>query len=329
MGLKNPTDTVRKNRKFMWRLRLMKLATLIHEDLPNFYFIPGENNGSYPNSHSFLIKTDKNEATLFDSGIGHELVKQVLTHFDVKQVFLSHWHEDHISGNYLLKKAGVEFFGHPLDARLLRDISQFQLFYDTAGSPVEAFFQEILMAMNLENLNEIHEVLNNQKIDLADNVTINIIHTPGHSAGHCCFYEPKSHLIYLADIDLSGLGPWYGCIDSNLQDFEHSILKLITMDLEYAISGHKGIFIGKEIIKAQLKKFLSIIERRDIKILEELSEVNLNVIEELIGKRIIYKNYTQMKEYLYIAEKQMISKHLTRLTEQGKISQIGEKYLLT
>jgi glyoxylase-like metal-dependent hydrolase (beta-lactamase superfamily II) len=302
----------------------------IDENLPDFFFILGNNNGSYPNSNSLLIQTNdkSNEAILFDSGVGHDLVNQLLKDFKISKVFLSHWHEDHISGNHLLKRQNVEFFCHPLDSQVLRDLSKFQVLYDTKGSSVENFFQEMLVSMHLEDLTDSHDVHHNQEIEIEEALKIQVIHTPGHSAGHCCFYEPRNRLIFLADIDLSGLGPWYGCLDSNVDEFENSIKKLIQMDIKYAISGHKGPFIGKTEIRDQLDNYLEIIKLRDDKILDELSTIKPKSVKELVGKGIIYKKYTSMKEYLYIAENQMISKHANRLAEKGKINKTGTNLLL-
>ncbi|MFX0125111.1 MAG: MBL fold metallo-hydrolase [Candidatus Hodarchaeota archaeon] len=304
----------------------MKPLMLLDENLPNFHFVPGENGGTYPYSHSLLVKTDNNEGVLFDTGFGHDRVKEVLSEFKITRVFLSHWHEDHVSGNFLFKDKQAKFYSHPLDARLLSDISQFQTYYYTKGSSVEEFFQEILISMNLENLTEIYKVIDNQVIRIGDTFSMKVIHTPGHSAGHCCYYEPKIRLIFLADIDLSGLGPWYGCLDSNVEDFVLSIKRLMEMDIEYAVSGHKGTFIGKKKIKGQLSRFLRIIDQRDNKILEQLSEKPRS-IDELIGTGIIYRNYEQMKEYLFIAEKQMISKHIIRLVKKGMISKIDNNLI--
>jgi glyoxylase-like metal-dependent hydrolase (beta-lactamase superfamily II) len=289
-----------------------------------------ENNGRYPNSHSLLIKTDEksNEAVLFDSGVGRLVVRKLMKDFKIKKVFLSHWHEDHISGNYVLKRRQAEFFCHSFDIPILNDITKFQVFYATLGSPVEEIFQDLLVSMKIENMIEINEVVHNQEVRISDNLKIKVLHTPGHSSGHCCYYEPERGLIFLADIDLSGLGPWYGCIDSDIDEFEKSIKELMRMKIEYAVSSHKGVFIGKTVIKEKLSEYLKIIYQREENILSELSEVKPKVIEELIGKRIIYKNYNFMKEYLYIAEKQMLSKHVIRLARKQKISKVGQGFIL-
>jgi len=304
--------------------------SLIDDSFTKCYFVLAENNGRYPNSHSLLIKTDEksNEAILFDSGVGHLVVRKLMKDFKIKKVFLSHWHEDHISGNYVLKRRQAEFFCHPFDIPILNDITKFQVFYATLGSPVEEIFQDLLVSMKIENMIEINEVVHNQEVRISDNLKIKVLHTPGHSSGHCCYYEPERGLIFLADIDLSELGPWYGCIDSDIDEFEKSIKELMRMKIEYAVSSHKGVFTGKTEIKEKLSEYLKIIYQREENILSELSEVKPKVIEELIGKRIIYKNYNFMKKYLYIAEKQMLSKHVIRLAREQKISKVGQGFIL-
>ena len=57
-------------------------------------------------------------------------------------------------------------------------------------------------------------------IKIGDQYSLKVIHTPGHTKGHCCFYEQNSKIAFLADIDLSSLGPWYGGLDSNVMDLE-------------------------------------------------------------------------------------------------------------
>ena len=312
------------------KLSEKKYLSLIDDSFTKCYFVLAENNGRYPNSHSLLIQTDEksNEAILFDSGVGHLVVRKLMKDFKITKVFLSHWHEDHISGNYVLKRRQAEFFCHPFDSPILKDITKFQVFYATLGSPVEEIFQDLLVSLKIENMIEINEVVHNQEVKFSDNLKIKVLHTPGHSSGHCCYYEPERGLIFLADIDLSGLGPWYGCIDSDIDEFEKSIKELMRMKIEYAVSSHKGVFTGKTEIKEKLSEYLKIIYQREENILSELSEVKPKAIEELIGKRIIYKNYNSMKEYLYIAEKLMLSKHIIRLIREQKISKVSQGFIL-
>ncbi|MHA1432095.1 MAG: MBL fold metallo-hydrolase [Candidatus Freyarchaeota archaeon] len=69
---------------------------------------------------------------------------------------------------------------------------------------------------------------------------LQVLHTPGHSRGHCCFLLPEEKIVFLSDIDLTSFGPWYGALDSNVDDFIDSIEKLKRMSFEIAVTSHKG-----------------------------------------------------------------------------------------
>ncbi len=51
---------------------------------------------------------------------------------------------------------------------------------------------------------------------------VRVIHAPGHTRGHCVFHVEPDDLVYLADIDLSSFGPYYGDAWSDLEDFERT-----------------------------------------------------------------------------------------------------------
>ena len=55
---------------------------------------------------------------------------------------------------------------------------------------------------------------------------IKVIHTPGHTVGHCCFWFPEPEILFSADIDLSDFGPWYGNACSDLASLDNSLEKL-------------------------------------------------------------------------------------------------------
>ena len=77
-------------------------------EFKNIYLIKGDRNGNYPYSHSLLI-----EDLVIDTGISSGHIKKVKRQFPINSVILSHWHEDHISGNHLLNES--KFFCHKKD----------------------------------------------------------------------------------------------------------------------------------------------------------------------------------------------------------------------
>ena len=49
---------------------------------------------------------------------------------------------------------------------------------------------------------------------------------PGHTRGHSAFHVESDDVFFLADIDLSSFGPYYGDAWSDLEDFERSLVQV-------------------------------------------------------------------------------------------------------
>ncbi|MFX1273845.1 MAG: MBL fold metallo-hydrolase [Promethearchaeota archaeon] len=295
--------------------------SLISEDHENIFFITGERDGRYPFSNSLLI-----EECLFDTGISDRRVRKLRKQYPINKVFLSHWHEDHIAGNNMLENA--KFYCHPNDKHIIEDIKKMDEFYGIIDTPVENLYDGLYKMLNMVNTS-IESVFNDDEIiSIGDDLQVKVIHTPGHSAGHCCFLELNSKIAFLSDIDLTSFGPWYAGIDSSVIDFEESIKKLMKLDIEFAITSHKGLFTGSRVIKDKLNDYLSKIHERDDLILAGLSETTPKNAEDLGNKNIIYKFYGVFKEYEIIAEKIMIHYHLNKFLDKKLVEPIEKGYIL-
>jgi glyoxylase-like metal-dependent hydrolase (beta-lactamase superfamily II) len=302
----------------------------IDDAFPDFFFIPGQNDGRYPNSHSLLVLTNENprEALLMDAGVGRRSLLKILPTTKITRVWLSHWHEDHSYGCTLLRRKGATIACHPDDIPILNDVSRLHEMYMTAGTPLAQLFAAVVETLGIENLPVVDPLESGRSYNVGNDHSIQVIHTPGHSKGHCCFYLPEARLIFLADIELSSLGPWYGAIDSTVDDFEASINKVMGLKVEMAVTSHKGVFKGAAEIKKQLQQYLAIIYDRDRLILEGLRENTPKTAQDLVGKQIIYKKYNpEWKAYLLIAERYMIGLHLARLQKKGKVSETDMGYV--
>jgi len=303
-------------------MELNDIIQPLSEEFKNIFFIKGQRNGRYPYSHSLLL-----EDCLIDTGISSKHVRIVKRNFRINNVLLSHWHEDHISSNRLLKNA--KFLSHAKDKPLIEDVNKFIEYYGLNNTPAEKLLQPIIEGFQIENTKIEKTIEDNEIIEIGDNLRLKVVHTPGHTAGHCCFYEESTKIAFLADIDLTKFA-FYGCIDSNLIDFEESIEKLKKLEIEIAITGHdKGVCQGARNIKNELDAYLSIMHKRDERILQNLSEKKPIKIEDLMYKNIIYRTYNEIeKEFEYIAEKIMIQKHFDKLLEKDLIEPKDNGYVL-
>ncbi|MFX1328440.1 MAG: MBL fold metallo-hydrolase [Promethearchaeota archaeon] len=299
---------------------MKNLLKSISDEFKEIYFIEGAREGKYPYSNSLLI-----EDYLVDTGISSGILRKLKRVHQINFVLLSHWHEDHTSGNRLLPN--VKFFIHSKDKYLIENVEKFNEFYGTLNSPAEKEFEWLMGSLKLINIKIDKIIEDNEVINVGNDYNIKIIHTPGHTAGHCAFLELNSQIAFLADIDLTNF-IFYAGIDSNLTDFEESIEKMLKFNIKFAVTGHRGIIEGEKKIKEELIKYKSIIYKRDERILSHFSETNPIRIIDFKNKNLIYKYYSQFKEYELIAEMIMIQKHFDKFIKNGLIEQKGNGYIL-
>ncbi|MCK4687662.1 MAG: MBL fold metallo-hydrolase [Candidatus Lokiarchaeota archaeon] len=294
---------------------------LISDEFKNIYFIKGARNGKYPYSHSLLI-----EDYLIDTGISSRLLRKLKRQFPIKNVLLSHWHEDHTSGNRLLSNAN--FFIHSKDKFLIENVDKFYEYYGISNSPAEEEFEWLWESFKLDNTKIENTLTDNEIIKVGNDYELKVIHTPGHTAGHCSFLELNSKIAFLADIDLTNF-VFYAGIDSNLIDFEESLDKLIDLDIKMVATGHRGIIEGGKEIKEELTKYKSVIHKRDERILSNLSETKPILVIDFKGKNLIYKYYSEFKDYEIIAEMIMIQKHFDKFIKNKLIERESKGYSLS
>lgn len=279
----------------------------------NVLFIEGENKGRYPFSNSMLI--DDDVKLLIDTGMGPNLAAKIAKEKRIDLVVNSHGHEDHIACNHLFKNAKI--CSHKFDAPVIRSVEKLEELYGSTGTEVEKFIDLFLRdVFKLKGSRVDLEFEDGHVFDLGS-VKLEVIHTPGHSSGHCCFSVPGERLVFLADIDLSSFGPWYGSLDSDIDQFIKSISRIRELKFEVALSSHKGIVRGREIICEKLNEYLNKIFEREKKLLDFLEEEH--TLDEIVDEAIIYGKFPEPKAMYELMEKIMIKKHLERLLRKNLI----------
>jgi glyoxylase-like metal-dependent hydrolase (beta-lactamase superfamily II) len=292
---------------------------LISEKFKDIFFIHGERKGQYPYSNALLIGD-----YLIDTGISSKYIRKLKKDFEINNVINSHWHEDHISGNRLL--TGAKFFCHELDKPIIEDINKMIVYYGVKNTPAEKLLDPIIEGFRMENT-QMEKTFEHNELIKIDDYDLRVIHTPGHTAGHCSFYEENSSICFLGDIDLTRF-IYYGTIDSNLTDFVNSIENLKKFDIKIAISGHRGMIIGKAKINEELNSYKELIYKNEQHILSNLSESKPMNVQDLLNKNLIYKFYSEFKAFEVITEKVMIEKHFEKLLKNNQIEKKNKGYIL-
>lgn len=290
----------------------------LSEEFHNIYFLEGEQSGNYPFSHSLLVGD-----YIIDTGISLSRLKRVRRQFQINIVVLSHWHEDHVSGNSIFQN--LNFLCHEKDMIPIEDIEQMLPYYKVEGTKAGEEFRVLFDLFGMKNTKISRCIEDNEIIDIDDDLSIKVIHTPGHTAGHCGFIELHSKIAFFGDLDLTKF-PYYATIDSDLIEYEKSIEKLKDLNAEIAVVGHKNPVFGKKEIQSELDNFKLIIHKRDERILSNFSEKKPIRPIDLKGKNLIYKRYNHAFEM--ISGFVMIEKHFDKFLRDGIITMKENGYIL-
>jgi glyoxylase-like metal-dependent hydrolase (beta-lactamase superfamily II) len=291
---------------------LNKLKTRELDD--GVYFIIGNNKGTFPYSNSLLIADE--DVVLIDSGIGDEQLEILKDKVDI--LINSHYHIDHILGNYLFENLWIE----EEERDVTTSFENYKRFAGILNTSIEDSWLSWFHQYFKFNASSPTRTFKPNEVFKFGNTKWQVVHTPGHSPGHCAFYEPRKKIMFASDIDLTAFGPWYGNPTANLPDFIDSIKMLSDYEIDVICSSHS--YPQKKDIKEALDDYLNLIFTRNERILELLKKER--TLDDLESQDIIYnKSQKQYKAFAWF-EKNMLKKHLDLLKERGKVERIGEKY---
>jgi len=219
------------------------------------------------------------EDLLIDTGtkICEDQLLDFLEGKEINIVVNTHAHEDHIGNNAILeKKREITIYAQKeainrIDDPLLLDLRGYQKF--TWGVPQPSHAIEIPSEITTKSY------------------TLKVIHTPGHSPGHICLYEPKKKWLFSGDLHV-------GKLSLESQPFENliqiitSLKKLTDYDVKEIFCAHLGhLENGNKIIRKKLTYLEDAKEQA-----EKLYEKNVplkEITKQIAGKETFMKVITK------------------------------------
>lgn len=288
--------------------------------------LTGKNGSRVPYSTSLLIKGKEN-SVLIDCGGGKPVFDYIRNHFEITDIYLTHYHLDHVWGAYLFQDANISI--NPYDRRKLADpfeLAKASGLYALFGKEgVESWLerQKRKTADPGEQKPRWQPILNiaddvfsyDHPIDVAE-TTMTVIHTPGHTEGFCSPYFPEYGVLFVGDFDLTSFGPWYMDADSDIDQFFESAEKTLEVDAKYYVTAHhKGTFERKE-YEQRLTTYMDKIRERE----ENTKKAIQKGVhpEDIVYREIFYymKNHRQNSNFKR-SETLGIAKHIDRLIRKG------------
>jgi glyoxylase-like metal-dependent hydrolase (beta-lactamase superfamily II) len=262
---------------------------------------------------------------IIDASSDKDKLQSIKEQGSVDYLINSHAHEDHIVFNYLFGES--KFCAHALDAPFFEDLeSLIDCYGDMTAEEKEKWGQFLQ--------NDCHYI--SRKVDLLlkdgmvmdlGEVKVQVIHTPGHTKGHCAFYFIEEKIMFTADLDLTKAGPYYGDRGSDIDETIQSLERLKAFDVETYLTSHgKGIFDGGP---ENIDRYLEIIFLREERLIGFLRK-GPKTLDQVVQEGIIYgdKTISAGPWDLTLSEKIMMAKHLDRLMRMGRVQQDRDIYVL-
>jgi glyoxylase-like metal-dependent hydrolase (beta-lactamase superfamily II) len=191
---------------------------------PNIYQLPSEK----PGSHVYLIKGEKKNV-LIDTGmtanfpqLASQLRRLEFRIKDIHFVILTHEHFDHIGSTTFFNTSVIA--AHTLAANKIELQDEFVTQNKYRNVPSKPFYAHLWLEDGI-------------LIDLG-NYRLQVIHTPGHTSGCICLYEPRKKLLFSGDTVFAGGLLSEIATSGSISDYVSSLQRLANLKIEALYPGH-------------------------------------------------------------------------------------------
>ncbi len=185
--------------------------------------------GKGRSSHVYVVRGEFGNI-LIDSGLDSEfpslkesLYKIGIRVKDIYMVINTHEHFDHIGANRYFQEYSV-IAAHRFAANKIRYNDRYVTLYKSGDS------NQIGLHVHLW-------LESKSRIDLG-NYKLDIIHTPGHTSGSICIYEPEKKYLFTGDTLFSGGTLSYIAESGSVGDYINSVYSVSTRRIERIFPGH-------------------------------------------------------------------------------------------
>ena len=276
----------------------------------------GAKRGKYPHGNSLVVRGAR-ETVVIDPSLGL-VERSAAARPRADRVLHSHCHEDHVAGSFLYPDAPWHF--HDADLPGIASLDALMTLYGYPEPIHSVWRKTVVERFHFTPRADALGFRDGDVFDLGGGVRVRAIHAPGHTRGHCLFHVEPDDLVYLADIDLSSFGPYYGDAWSELEPFERTLARVRDVDARfYATFHHIGVVEGKAAFRERIDRFAAVIGDRERRLLEYLGEPHS--LEEIVEHRFVYRPHDPVA-FADAVERRSMSQHLDRLVAAGRVREV-------
>jgi len=288
----------------------------MYEIKKNIFLVPGKKKSQFPYCCCLLVK-GRDLSVLIDAGMGKPQMDACLEKgFDI--LILSHCHVDHrLTIRHIPEKP---VWSHEKEVTYIQNEKNFieGIGYARGGIDYYELFGHLILPESKVQ----RTLADGDRVDIGG-LTLEILHTPGHTPGHLSFYIPEEKFLFAADVDLTPFGPMYGHYFSDIDEFIDTIRKIKATEASIVATGHTEPYYDQ--IPQRFDDFEKVIYKRDQLIFEKLDQPR--TVSDLLNQNLIYSKYPESQVVTRFFEMVHIEKQLDRLVKLGKAKKEGDLYL--
>lgn len=281
------------------------------------HFIAGEHGGRFPDGNCLFV--DDELPIVVDPATRRSDLESIHARKKVRLVVNTHYHVDHIRYNVVFD--GADLAAHPADAPAIESIDGMVRMVGVEDKPWLGLWKSVMQNdWGYHGREVTRPVEDGDEIILGAN-TLRFVHAPGHTPGNMCLHFLEKEAVYLADIDLTAFGPWYGNRYSDIDAFLRSIERVKSISARTWYTAHgDGVIEGD--ITDRLDAFAAVIDVRDARILEFISRPRR--FADIVAAALVYGKRWDPAEMFEYFEGTMLEKHLSRMESDGRARREGD-----
>tara|TARA_Y100000589_G_scaffold120727_1_gene115174 strand:- start:11596 stop:12420 length:825 start_codon:yes stop_codon:yes gene_type:complete len=212
------------------------------------------------------------ENTLIDTGPPNQWneVQKFILEKDVKQICITHHHEDHCGNSSQIKKiTNAELYSHKNGCDLLK-----------RGWHMEPYRHIIWGRPQIIESKPAPPI-----IQLKKNLHLKCLNTPGHSDDSLCYLEPNRGWLFTGDVYITSR-PHSLREDENPHDQINSLKFLLNHDFETLFCAHRGVVkLGKQAIQSKYNYLKEL--RDEVFYLHSLGLTDKEIRLKLLGRETL------------------------------------------
>jgi glyoxylase-like metal-dependent hydrolase (beta-lactamase superfamily II) len=247
-----------------------------------------------PGTNSYLVGTG-NDCAVIDPGPADDRHIQALLAAAcgaIRYILVTHTHQDHSPGAAALKSAtGALLLGRMTPHRHWQD-------------PTFAADRELC---------------HDDRVTLAADATLRVIHTPGHASNHLCFLLEEEHILFTGDHIIQSSTVVIDPPDGDMAAYISSLESLLREPLDYLAPGHGTLMPQPQ---AAIQGLIQHRLRREAKVLAALP-----VAEPADIPSLVRRVYDDVASQLHpLAERSLLA-HLIKLESEGRTRRVADRWM--